>query len=1054
MSLDVSPDSRHIVFDLAGDLFEIPITGGVATRLTAGAAFDAQPRYAPDGRSIAFISDRSGADDVWLMRRDTGELRALTRENGSFFVSPEWTPGGQSIVVSRTTREEGHAREYQLFVYPLAGGTARQLTGTAEVRHPMILGAAFAGDPLKMFAAVKVGPKWPSVGQWQIGVVDGMTGSVDQLTDELNGALRPTASPDGRYLVYGTRWAKSFRLRLLDLHSRETRWLLNDMDRDGQGETAPRRDLMPGAAFTPDGRALILSHHGKLWSVSVPDGTARAIPFSAEVDAQLAPIAQFDHSLDARRVTARRIEQPQLSPDGRWLAFSALDRIWIQPIANRRGGATGASPRKIDTGADSAFFPVWSPDGRYLAYVSWHDLNGGAIWRVRMPAGSAPQRLTSGRDFYEKLAYSPDGRRLLAARAPFARRSGFFNETRGIGRVDSREWVTIPAGGGEARAVTTIHPVTAWGVDSHYGRAHFVGGDANRIYFTDPVEGLVSVGWDGSQRRTLLRVQGPAFKKQQMASEILLSPDGRRALALLNGHLWQIELPPGREDLPTVVLPSPTPALPARRLSRDGADFPQWIDGGDRVVWTLGSTVFQHGVQPIDAQVSAAQVEEEEPQRWDIDVSVATNTPRGSLLLRGARAITMRGDEVVEDADILIVDGRIRAVSRRAPKPLPPNTRILDVSGKTVLPGYVDVHWHGDPPWSVHRSHVWEFLTSLAYGVTTVRDPQPSTMDALTYADRIAAGEVLGPRFFTTGRGIFISDGIGSAEDARAIARRHALYYRTETLKDYMVNGDRLAHQWLADAAREYRLALTAEANSDFKSSLTRLLDGYGGQEHMATMVKLYGDVVRLMAGSGTTYTPTLLQGQSGGMERLRQYVRAHDLRADAKVRRFFPEEEIEYLSVDADRAPVAFTYSTSELVGQSVELLAAGGRVALGVHGAIHGLGAHWVLWTLVEGGMRPMDALRVGTVLGAQAIGHGGDLGTIEPGKLADLQVLDGNPLEQIRDTLTLRYVLIDGRLYDASSLDQLWPVRAGLGPQWWQAQTPRSSLRDHSGTGRILR
>ncbi len=1021
ISLDVSPDGRRIVFELAGDLYGLPVEGGRAERLTSGSAFDAQPRYSPDGQSIVFVSDRSGADNLWLLDAQGRMPRALTRETDAFFVSPAWTPDGSSIVASRSTTRTGHGREYQLFVYPLrANDDPRQLTGKAsgeEVAGPadpaMVLGAAFGGTS-SLFASVLVEPQWPIFSEWQIGVVDRSSGKVQRFTREMNGAVRPVLSPDGRYLVYGTQWERRSRLKLVDLASRESRWLGPDIERDASEETAPRRDLLPGAAFTPDSRAIIVAHHGKIWRVSVPDGDATPIPFSAEVDVTLAPAARFDYPLDERHVAARRIEYPQLSPDGRSLAFSALGKVWIRRI--------GSPPRQVSAGPGGAFFPAWSPDGEWLAYVTWDDLEGGAIWRVRTRTATQPEKLSPGRDFYEKLAYSADGARLVAARARFAERFGFSNETKGTGRGNSPEWVWLPSGGGAAVSITHINPPQSWGASSHYGRAHFRRGDAEHLYFSDPVDGLVSVRWDGTERQSLLRVQGEGFGKSEPAIELLLSPDGRRVAALLGNQLWLVEPSGGLPHADVLRLPG---GAPAKRMSLEGADFPQWIRDGRSILWSLGATIF---TQPVESATGR-------PERRDLSVRFPRPTPQGSLVLRGARVITMRGEEVIEKGDVLITGERIVAVGRLGTVRVPRGARILDVSGKTILPGYVDVHWHGSPPWGVHRTQVWEFQASLAYGVTTIRDPQPSTTDALTYADRISMGDVLGPRFFTTGPGIFESDGIRSLEDARAVARRYARFYRTETVKDYMTNADRQTHQWLVAAAREYRLTPTAEGNSDFKSSLTRILDGYGGQEHMATSAAYYGDLTRIIAASGITITPTPLQGQTGGQDFLARFVHESDLLRDPKARRFFPAEELEYLTVDARRGPLETRYTAQELAAQPISLRAAGGRIALGVHGAIEGLGAHWVLWTFVEGGMRPHDALRVGTLMGAQAIGHAADLGSIQPGKLADLQVLDGNPLEDIRQTLTLRYVSMGGWLYDAGTLEQLWPGRKPLGPQWWQ-------------------
>ncbi|MBL8265902.1 amidohydrolase family protein [Steroidobacter sp.] len=1029
MSLDVSPDARTIVFELVGDLYSMPLAGGKAQRLTSGTAFDSQPRYSPDGNSIAFVSDRSGADNIWVMDVRSGEVRALTQESGAFFVSPEWTPDGQEIVVTRSTKNVSHGRHYQLFIYSATGGAGRQLTGgVPELKGTIIsqgvLGAAFGTDPQRIFAAVQVKPKWPSFATWQIAAIDRSTGFAAPFTEELNSAVRPLLSPDGRSVVYATRWENQSRLKLVDLQTRESRWLVSDIDRSTQ-EVAPRRDLLPGAAFLPDSSALIMTHHGKFWRINVPDGAATAIPFTADVDVQLAPLAQFDYPIDEQHVTARRIEAPQLSPDGRWLAFSALGRVYVQ--AATFDGRTTA-PRQVSAGADGAFFPVWSPDGRYLAYVTWNDSEGGGVWRVQPRAGSAPERISTAPDFYEKLAYSPDGQRIVAARSLLAKRFSFYNENQGIGRGNSRELVWLPANGGAATLITNINPVTYWGASSHYGRPHFVTGDAEQVYFTDPVDGLVSVRWDGSQRRSVLRIEGPGFAKPELATEVLLSPDAKQVLALLNNQVWLADMPANQAATPTIALPADGTATPLRRLSRDGGDFPQWSADGRSVSWSLGSTLFRQLTN-----VSSPR----DPQRQEVVLRVARDVPRGLIVLRGARVITMRGDEVIENADVVVTDNRITAVGPQGSVRVPAKARVIDVSGKTILPGYVDVHWHGSPPWGVHRTHLWEFQVNLAYGVTSTRDPQPAGMDALTYSDRISSGAVLGPRHFTTGRGVFIQDDIRSLDDARAIARRYAQFYRTETLKDYITNADRQTMQWLAAASREYRLTPTAEGNSDFKSSLTRILDGYAGQEHMTTATNYYRDLTQLIAASGTTITPTLLEGQTGGQDRLEQFVYAHDLYRDPKIRRFFPAEEIEFLSVGASTGPLQARYSTEELVSQPRAVLAAGGRIALGVHGAMQGLGAHWALWTFVDGGISPHAALRAGTLTGAEAIGHGKNFGSIEVGKLADLQVLDRNPLDDIRNTLALRYVMINGRLFETDTLDQVWPEAKRMGPQWWQVR-----------------
>lgn len=1032
MSLDVSPDGRSLVFDLLGDLYTMPLTGGKATRITSGTPFDGQPRWSPDGRSIAFVSDRSGADNVWVADADGRNAHALTREERRTFVSPEWTPDGEYVVASRSMEVVNRPQDYQLFMYHASGrGTGVQLTGrqaaalsgdSTAPRPRAVFGIAFGGDPRYAWVSAAATKGYA---QAQLALLDRASGRLYGRTQEITGALRPTPSPDGKWLVYGTRRDSVTALKLVELATGDERWLVPAVDRDDQ-EGSTSRDYLPGASFTPDSRALVASYHGKFWRIEVPSGRATEIPFSADVDVGLGPLARFDYPAGDSIVAARRIEQPSRAPDGSAIAFSALAGIWVQQLSGPR---SGSPPRRVDGLArsegsvDGAFFPTWSPDGAWIAYVTWNDHDGGDVYKVRADGSAPPVRLTTTKAFYEKLAWAPNGR-LVVARGPRQQRIGYFDELR-TGRPQVQELAWIPANGGAATTITPVNTATRW-ASQHYGLPHFTR-DTSRIYYTDAIDGLVSVRWDGSDRRTHLRVDGWEWTRNPpaLADEILVSPTGDHVLALVNQQVWIIDVPPTGERLPNLFLPSASTTLPTRRLTSVGADFIAWGADGRSAHWALGDSYWSYDL------VSGKATE-----RKEISVRVSRDVPRGVVALRGARVISMQGNEVIENADVVIRDNRIAAAGTRGTVTIPSGAHEIDVAGKTILPGYVDVHAHMWAPWGVHRKQVWEYLANMAYGVTGTRDPQTMTPDVITYADEVAAGDIIGPRIFSTARGIFAAEDITSLDDARDVARRYADYYHTGTIKNYLV-GDRIERQWLVMAAREKALTPTSEGTSDFKMNLTLALDGFAGVEHELSLTTIYGDVVRLLAESGITYTPTLIV-TGAGLAGENLWYRDVDVHDDAKLARFIPHEELDRRTLRRSVLALPQQYEISHLAQSARKVVAAGGRIGLGAHGQLQGMGAHWELWMLQSGGLTNHEALRVATVYGAESIGQGKNIGKIVPGMLADLQILDRNPLDDIRNSMSIRYVMVNGRLYETETLREVWPRQRALPTQWWQADS----------------
>ncbi len=829
-------------------------------------------------------------------------------------------------------------------------------------------------------------------------------------------------------MVFGTRQDTETGLRVRDLASGEEKWLKYPVQRDDQ-ESAATRDVLPGFSFTPDSKDIIVSYGGKIHRVQISTGEASDIPFTAKVSQDLGPELKFASRVDEGPVKARLIQTPSESPDGKHIVFSSLTHLYkMDTLGGKASRLTSANARE--------FQPAWSPDGKWIAYATWND-DGGDLWKVPADGSGSPIKLTRVPAFYRDPVWSPDSKRVVALRqarqARLTGTSGFAQS--GIGM----DVVWVPAEGGDATLI-----VPARGT----GRPHFTH-DADRIYVYSN-QGLQSFRWDGTDRRTIIKVEGKSRTPQPTpASDVRISPDGKHALAKLNEQLFLIAMPAAGGETPSINVN--TPSVPVKKLTDLGADDFQWADDGKTMTWALGSSFFHQALSTVTYDTPRADNADAEKKDEDAkpapkkslaeEIEVGIEQPRrkptGTVVLRGAKIITMKGDEVIPDGDIVVTDNRIAAVGKRGSVPVPASARIVDVKGATIMPGIVDVHAH----WiEIARGELdpqsWVFMANLAYGVTSGRDPQTSTNDVFAYEDLIDMGEMLGPRAFNTGPGIFSSTDFQSLDEARSTVERYKKYYRTNTVKSYMV-GNRKQREWMVMACKENGIMPTTEGGLDLKLDLTHALDGFSGNEHALPIVPLYKDVVEIFARSGISYTPTLIVAYGGPWAENYFYetTTVHD---NTKLRRFIPHD---ILDERAKRRP---WFSEEEqvfpkLAAQAAKIVHAGGRVCIGGHGQLQGIGTHWEMWALQSGGMTNHEVLRSATLYGAQAIGYDQDLGSIEPGKLADLLVLNKDPLENIRNTNTIRFVMKGGDMWEGDTLNQVWPVEKKLAEPWWWKDQP---------------
>ncbi|WP_442266388.1 amidohydrolase family protein [Tenacibaculum sp. ZS6-P6] len=1074
ISLDVSPDGKTIVFDLMGDIYTIPITGGKATQITKGLAYDVHPKYSPDGKSLVFISDKSGSDNIWTLDLKTKKDKQITKESKHNFFSAEWTPDGDYIVGGKGRRN------IKLHIYHKDSGSGSQLFD--KPKSIKAIDPAFSPDGKLLYFSQRFG-SWnynASLPQYQIGTYDMEDGDRSVITSRYGSAFTPTLSNDGNWMVYGTRFEDETGLVLRDLKSGEERWLAYPVQRDEQESIAPL-GVLPAMSFTPDSKNLIASYGGKIYSIPVSGGSAKEIPFSVDVNLDMGPRLEFKYPIeDTKEAFVTQIRDAKPSPDGTKLAFTALNRLYVMDLPNGK-------PRRLTKNDFTEAYPAWSPDGKSIVFTTWKQ-GGGHLYKINSTGRAKPVQLTKEVGIYTEPSWSYSSDRIVfikgAAQVYDDAVSPFTSRVQ-----EDLAW--IPSDGG---AITIIDKTKG------RGKPHFTKID-NRIYLNHFEKGLISIRWDGTDEKQHLKLSGittygsgdvfgkghnhanddhshtamPSNEegwressKASKPSEIQISPDGKSALAQINNNIYTVIIPRFGKT-PSISLAKPQNAsFPAMKLTILGGEFPAWSSDSKEVHWSLGASHFKYdldaGKKFKDSLASAKKKEMElkkkkegdkkdskdkkakkkktpkfKAQEFKIKVKYIQDIPQGTLLLKGGRIITMNGEEVIENGDVLIENNRIKAVGKSGTLNASKKAKVINITGKTIVPGFVDTHAHMWPYWGLHKNQVWLYSANLAYGVTTTRDPQTGTTDVLTYADMVNSGMLHGPRVYSTGPGVgFWQYQITSLDHAKDVLKQYSEYYNTKSIKMYLV-GNRQQRQWIIMAAKELKLMPTTEGGLDFKLNMTQLLDGYPGHEHSFPIYPIYKDVTKTVADSKMAVTPTLLVSYGGPWAENYYYSR-ENVWGDKKIQYFTPYEE---LAQKSRRRPGWFMDEEHVFKKHAEfmkDLIESDGIGGIGSHGQLQGLGYHWELWSVASGGMKNLDALKVATILGARAIGLDGDLGSIEKGKLADILILDKNPLENIRNTNTITHVIKNGKVYNGDTLDEIWPKEKKAEIFYWQTKKPK--------------
>jgi Tol biopolymer transport system component len=754
MDVDVSPDGRRIVFSLLGDLYVLPIGGGEATRITSGPAWDIQPRWSPDGRQLAFTSDRGGGNNLWRIGADGSNPVQVSKEDFRLLNTPAWTPDGRFLVGRKHFTSQRSLGAGELWLYHAsgeAGGATGGLQLTKRKNDQQDLGEpAVSPDGRYVYFSEDVSPgptfqynKDPHGVIYAVKRLDRETGKVDTLVSTPGGAVRPQPSPDGKSLAFVKRVREKSVLHVMDLASGAVRPVWDGLSHDQQ-EAWAIFGPYTGFGWTPDSNSVVIWAQGGLWRVDMAGGNASPIPFTAQVEQTVAEPLRFEQEIGEGDFAPRMIRDVATSPDGRTLVFHAVGQLWKKRLPD------GTPQRLTGSSGVHEYQPSFSADGRTLLYTTWSDEAQGAIHAMDAGGGRS-RRLTTEPGFYYHPRLSPDGSRIVYSRAGGGGLTGsLWSGDRGI--------YVMPARGGT--------PVRV----ADNGQSPQFSADGSRVYYLTGggmEKKLMSVGLHGEDPREVYNLK--------YVDAVSLSPDGKWVAFT---ELFNAYVTPLVDTGMPVELNKDSKALPVTRVSADVGSYLHWSGDSQSLHWMVGDRYFSRPLNQAFSFLPGAPAELPKPaaaQGVPVGLTVAGDAPSDTFAFTNARIVTMRDaenrEEVIENGTLVVRGDSIVAVGPSSQVQVPAGARAIDASGKTIIPGIIDVHAHAAHfGQGVVPQQNWAYYANLAFGVTTLHDPSATTEFVFSQAELLRAGRMVGPRVFSTGTILYGADGELQGRDQ--VARR------------------------------------------------------------------------------------------------------------------------------------------------------------------------------------------------------------------------------------------------------------------------------------------
>lgn len=1009
-SLDITPNGKQMLFDALGDIFIVDSKGGQAKALTQDFAWNIQPAVSPDGKKVAFVSDRDGLSNIWTMNIDGTDLQQVTAEKNNLMHSPKWSPDGEYILATKGIMSSRSIPAGEIWMFHRTGGDGIQIKARENGKKDQknIADPVFSPDGKYVYFTQDITPGSSfSYNRDPLKTIFGITrydmekGEEESFVSGTGGAIVPTPSPDGKLLAFIRRVKNHTTLYVKDLADGSETMLFGDLERDMQ-EGFGSEGYFAYFDWMPDSNAIVFWTGGKFHKLDVDSKSVTEIPVDLKTSVKFADAVRFDVDVAPDTFDVKMIRWAQKSPDGKSIVYQALGKLYVKDI---RSGKVKRLTKQDD---HDEYYPRYSNDGKSIVYTTWNDQDLGTI-RIVSARGGKGKVITEQPGHYLEPSFSTDDK-LVA-----------YRKTTG-GYLLSPQWSVEPG-----LYVVNLDKKTHTRVSKSGNAPHFAG-DNTRVYFTTMVGGtpypetqLVSVDLNGEDRQEHL------YGADQV-SEYRLSND-KKWVAFI--HQYNAYVSPYVETGKRQNIGPKDTALPVKQISSRAGEYLTWHADNQTVSWYHGPYYFERSLKDTYAFLPGAPETLPEPVSEGINLSFeqTADKPSGYKALVGGNVVTMRDadnqQEVIENGVVLIKDNRIEAVGKADGIELPKGTMIIDVKGKTVIPGLIDTHAHGSQgSEEIIPQQNWMQYSNLAFGVTTIHDPSNDTTEIFSASELQKAGKIVAPRIYSTGTILYGAEALGykaiinSYEDAK---------YHMQRLKDVGAisvksynQPRREQRQQVLAAARELGMMVVPEGGGKYQQNISMLVDGHTGLEHSIPIATGYDDLTTLWSATEFGYTPTFVVSYGGLMGEEYWYDRT-EVWKNPRLMRYTPAFIIDPRSIRRPTAPDN-QYNHVDVAKYAKTLRDKGVSVHIGAHGQREGLAAHWELWIMNQGGFTPWEALRGGTIDGAKHLGMGKDIGSIETGKLADLVVIDGDVLNDIRRSEYVQYTVINGRVFEAETMNEV--------------------------------